>query len=169
MLTFTKQKGSYQFFHSRNLLSLSQMNRTFHSLWDTLLSEMIEEARVILYFSTQNYVTDHCILQISSEDKDDDSIDSWSSTDEPVEFYPHYDIIDRDGDVTACPNTLINEQSFSHASPVEHHPTASDEATCTTALQSTHKTNQHTTCERCFVFCIIMQSAWCIHVNTVSL
>ncbi len=47
------------------------------------------------------------------------------------------------------PDTLINEQSFSQASPVEHHPTASDEATCTTTLQSTHRTDQQEIGERC--------------------
>ncbi len=55
--------------------------------------------------------------------------------------------MDAPSDVTD-PDTLINEQSFSQASPVEHHPTASDEAACTTtALQSTHRTGQHTTGE----------------------
>ncbi len=33
-------------------------------------------------------------------------------------------------------------------------PTASDEATCTTALQSTHGTDQHTTGERCHLLII---------------
>ncbi len=76
----------------------------------------------------------------------------WSSSYESVELYPIYlnyevvDTVDTPSDVTD-PDTLINEQSFSQASPVEHHPTASDEATCTTALQSTHRTDQHTTGE----------------------
>ncbi|XP_064400722.1 uncharacterized protein LOC135346877 isoform X10 [Halichondria panicea] len=86
--------------------------------------------------------------QISSDDDDDDdSIDSWYSTNEPVEHHPIdevVDTVDTPSDVTD-PDILINEQSFSQASPVEHHPTASDEATCTTALQSTHRTEQHTT------------------------
>ncbi len=78
-------------------------------------------------------------------------------TNEPVEHHPIdevVDTVDTPSDVTD-PDTLINEQSFSQASPVEHHPTASDEATCTTALQSTHGTDQHTTgerCYRCFVY-----------------
>ncbi len=73
----------------------------------------------------------------------------WYSTNEPVEHHPIDkvgDTVDTPSDVTD-PDTLINEQSFSEASPVEHHPTASDEATCTTALQSTHRTDQHTTSE----------------------
>ncbi len=37
------------------------------------------------------------------------------------------------------PDTFINEWSFSQASPVEHHPTACDEDTCTT-----YTTNLHT-------------------------
>ncbi|XP_064400839.1 uncharacterized protein LOC135346990 isoform X4 [Halichondria panicea] len=86
--------------------------------------------------------------QISSDDDDDDdSIDSWYSTNEPVEHHPIdevVDTVDTPSDVTD-PDTLINGQSFSQASPVEHHPTASDEATCTTALQSTHRIDQHTT------------------------
>ncbi len=92
---------------------------------------------------------------ISSDDKDDDddadSMDSWYSTNEPVEHHPIdevVDTVDTPSDVTDL-DTRINEQSFSQASPVEHHPTASDEATCTTALQSTHGTHQHTTGERC--------------------
>ncbi len=83
------------------------------------------------------------------DDDDDDSIDSWYSTNEPVEHHPIdevVDTVDTPSDVTD-PDTLINEQSFSQASPVEHHPTASDNATCTTALQSTHRTDQHTTSE----------------------
>ncbi len=89
------------------------------------------------------------------DDDDDDSMDSWYSTNEPVEHHPIdevVDTVDTLSDVTD-PDTLINEQSFSQASPVEHHPTASDEATCTTALQSTHGTDQHTTGERCH-FCV---------------
>ncbi len=71
----------------------------------------------------------------------------WSSTVEhnPI-VYEFVDTVDTPSDVTD-PDSLINEQSFSQASPVEHHPTASDEATCTTALQSTRGTDQHTTGE----------------------
>ena len=43
------------------------------------------------------------------------------------------------------PDTPINDQSFSQASLVEHHPTTSDEATCTTVPLSTHGIHQHTT------------------------
>ena len=69
----------------------------------------------------------------------------------PIDFsYEVVDTVDTPSDVTD-PDTLINEQSFSQASPVEHHPTASDEATCTTALQSTHRTDQHTTGECCYL------------------
>ncbi len=50
-------------------------------------------------------------------------------------IYMAVDMVDTPSDVTD-PDTLII--------PVEHHPTASDEATCTTALQSTHRTDQHT-------------------------
>ncbi len=82
-------------------------------------------------------------------DDDDDRISSWYSTNESVEHHPIdkvVDTVDTPSDVTDQ-DTLINEQSFSQASPLEHHPTASDEATCTTALQSTHRTDQHTTGE----------------------
>ncbi|XP_064400854.1 NACHT, LRR and PYD domains-containing protein 3-like isoform X2 [Halichondria panicea] len=108
-----------------------EMNCTFHSLWDTLLSNMIDKAE-----------------EISSAVFD--SILSWPTANEPAEYnqivYEVVDTVDTPSDVTD-PDTLINEQSFSQASPVEHHPTASDEATCTTALQSTHRTDQHTTSE----------------------
>ncbi len=67
-------------------------------------------------------------------------------------MYKVVDIVDTPSDVTD-PDTLINEQSFSQASPVEHHPTASDEATCTTALQSTHRTDQQEIGER-FHLCL---------------
>ncbi len=73
-----------------------------------------------------------------------------------------YEVVDKvatPSDVTD-PDTLINEQSFSQASPVEHHPTASDEATCTTTLQSTHGTDQHTTGKRCHLF----NSVFCIDI-----
>ncbi|XP_064400845.1 uncharacterized protein LOC135346993 isoform X5 [Halichondria panicea] len=86
-------------------------------------------------------------MRYPDDDDDDDSSDSWHSTNESVEHHPIdevVDTVDTPSDVTD-PDTLINEQSFSQASPVEHHPTASDEATCTTALQSTHRTDQHTT------------------------
>ncbi len=51
----------------------------------------------------------------------------WSSSYKSVELYPIYlnyevvDVVDTPSDVTD-PDTLINEQSFSQASPVEHHP-----------------------------------------------
>ncbi len=75
---------------------------------------------------------------------------SWYSTNESVEHHPIEVIatVDTPSDVTD-PDTLINEQSFSQASPVEHHPPASDEATCTTALQSTHETDQQEIGEHC--------------------
>ncbi len=76
---------------------------------------------------------------------------SVSSTNEAVEPHPIdevVDTVDTPSDVTD-PDTLINEQSFSQASPVEHHTTASDEATCTTALQFTHGTDQQETGEHC--------------------
>ena len=91
-------------------------------------------------------------MRYPDDDDDDDSSDSWHSTNESVEHHPIdevVDTVDTPSDVTD-PDTLINEQSFSQASPVEHHPTASDEATCTTALQSTHRTDQHTTGECCY-------------------
>ncbi|XP_064400852.1 NACHT, LRR and PYD domains-containing protein 3-like isoform X5 [Halichondria panicea] len=108
-----------------------EMNRTFPSLWDTLLSKMIDEAQTISSAVSE-------------------SILSWSTANKPAEYnrivYEVVDTVDTPSDITD-PDTLINEQSFSQASPVEHHPTASDEATCTTALraQSTHGTDQHTT------------------------
>ncbi len=74
-------------------------------------------------------------------------MDSWYSTNEPVEHHPIdevVDTVDTPSDVTD-PDILINEQSFSQASPVEHHPTASDEATCTT----THGTEIG---ERCYPY-----------------
>ncbi len=126
------------------------MNRVFHSLWDMLLSKMIDKARAVLQYNLSFY----CTEMISSNDDDDDdadSMDSWYSTNEPVEHHPIdevVDTVDTPSDVTD-PDTLINEQSFSQASPVEHHPTASDEATCTTALKSTHGRDQHTTGEHC--------------------
>ncbi|XP_064400774.1 uncharacterized protein LOC135346918 [Halichondria panicea] len=43
------------------------------------------------------------------------------------------------------PSDVTDPDTLSQASPVEHHPTASDEATCTTALQYTYRTDQHTT------------------------
>ncbi|XP_064400741.1 NACHT, LRR and PYD domains-containing protein 3-like isoform X2 [Halichondria panicea] len=107
-----------------------EMNRVFHYFGDMLLSKNIYVAEAI-----------------SSDDDNNDSIDSWYCTNEPVEHHPIdevVDTVDTPSDVTD-PDTLINEQSFSQASPVEHHPTASDEATCTTTLQSTHRTDQHTT------------------------
>ncbi len=65
----------------------------------------------------------------------------------PTDF--SYEIVEVVGTVTLSdvtdPDTLINEQSFSQASPVEHHPTTSDEATCTTVPLSTHGIHQHTT------------------------
>ncbi|XP_064400734.1 protein NLRC3-like isoform X2 [Halichondria panicea] len=106
-----------------------EMNRTFHSLWDTLLSEMIRKASMI------SSAVSNGIL-------------SWPTANKPVEYNrivcEVVDTVDTPSDVTD-PDTLINEQSFSQASPVEHHPTASEEATCTTALQSTHRTDQHAT------------------------
>ncbi len=77
----------------------------------------------------------------------------WSSTVEPAEYnyrivYEVVGTVDTPSDITD-PDTLINEQSFSQASPVEYHPTASDEATCTTALQSTHGTEQQEIGEHC--------------------
>ena len=77
----------------------------------------------------------------------------WSSTVEHNRIvYEVVDTVDTPSDVTD-PDTLINEQSFSQASPVEHHPTTSDEATCTTALQSTHRTEIG---ERCYPYiCVV--------------
>ncbi len=100
----------------------------------------------------------------SAASGDNNSIQPWYRyfTNEPVEHHPIdevVDTVDTPSDVTD-PDTLINEQSFSQASLVEHHPTASDEATCTTALESTHRTDHHTTSERChllyikWVFCL---------------
>ena len=101
-------------------------------------------------------------------------MDSWYSTNEPVEHHPIdevVDTVDTPSDVTD-PDTLINEQSFSQASPVEHHPTASDEATCTTALQSTHGTDQHTTGERCYPIGVLYirrcRSSACINQFFIS-
>ncbi len=69
----------------------------------------------------------------------------------PIDFsYEVVDTVDTPSDVTD-PDTLIKEQSFSQAAPVEHHPRASDEVTSTTALQSTHETDQRTTGE-CSVY-----------------
>ncbi len=82
-------------------------------------------------------------------------MDSWYSTNEPVEHHPIdevVDTVDTPSDVTD-PDTLINERRFSQALQVEHHPTTSDEATCTTALQSTHRTDQQEIGERCH-FCL---------------
>ncbi|XP_064400818.1 NACHT, LRR and PYD domains-containing protein 3-like isoform X2 [Halichondria panicea] len=98
--------------------------------WDTLLSEMIDIFMDMC--SPSSIYLDNLLY-------DDDN--------DPVEHHPIdevVDTVDTPSDVTD-PDTLINEQSFSQVSPVEHHPTASDEATCTTALQSTHGTDQHTT------------------------
>ena len=87
-----------------------------------------------------------------------------SSTDKLVEYnpivYEVVDTVDTPSDVTD-PDTLINEQSFSQASPVEHHPTASDEATCTTALRYAHSTDQQEAGERCqpyryFVYVVVV-------------
>ncbi len=74
-----------------------------------------------------------------ADDDDDDSIDSWYSTNKPVEHHP----IDEVVDTLDTPSDVTDP--FSQASPVEHHPTASDKATCTTTLQSTHGRDQHTT------------------------
>ncbi|XP_064389602.1 NACHT, LRR and PYD domains-containing protein 3-like [Halichondria panicea] len=99
-----------------------EMKRT--SLWDILLSKMIDKAVAIS--SAASSFTDQLI---------------------PTDF--SYEIVEVVGTVTLSdvtdPDTLINEQSFSQASPVEHHPTTSDEATCTTVPLSTHGIHQHTT------------------------
>ena len=73
-------------------------------------------------------------------------------------IYMAVDMVDTPSDVTD-PDTLII--------PVEHHPTASDEATCTTALQSTHGTDQHTTGERCHLSIVCIRSS--VHVNIRSM
>ncbi len=94
----------------------------------------------------------------------------WSSTVEHNRIvYEVVDTVDTPSDVTD-PETLINEQNFSQASPVEHHPTASDEATCTTALQSIHGTDQQEIGERCHLcLCFVIRiNVWCT-LNTQRL
>ncbi|XP_064400738.1 NACHT, LRR and PYD domains-containing protein 3-like isoform X2 [Halichondria panicea] len=100
-----------------------EMNDIFQYLWQELLWKMTNKLRAISS-AAPSFSNSQLI---------------------PIDFsYEVVDTVDTSSDVTD-PDTLIKEQSFSQAAPVEHHPRASDEVTSTTALQSTHETDQRTT------------------------
>ncbi len=107
------------------------MNRILYSLWDMLLSEMIDKARAVSVssFSQSLYYTEMISSSSSSSSDDDDTDSTDSSTNEPVEHHP------------------ILYEYTAHA---QDHPQATgspnDEPTCP-AVQSTQVTEQEDTGE----------------------